>query len=134
MFLVERWSVVKNMMPWKTLPEKKEISVHFKKLHNIKFSRRIDLYHFSRADDFTRGVKPNLKRFLFLLMLTILNITRCNNLSKMNQNFIICAFRIQKKVYFTWSCFTLSTVKLNQNLKRGLPWQNNTKLRWNLFY
>lgn len=33
-------------------------------------------YHFGRPDDFTNGVKPNLNRFLFLLMLTMLNITR----------------------------------------------------------
>lgn len=51
--------------------------------------------HFGRPDDLTSGVKPSLNKFRFLLMLTMLKIT-------------------------LWSCLTLSTVKLNQNLYLGL--------------
>lgn len=51
------------------------------RISNIRFyidneRFRINLYHFGRPDDFTRGVNPSLNRFRDLLMFTMLNTTR----------------------------------------------------------
>lgn len=72
----------------------------------------IDSYHFGLPLDFTRGVRPHLKRFLLLERFTILKITRCNIMSNHNElmDNKLSVFAI------TWSSLTLSTVKLNQNL------------------
>lgn len=71
---MNRRSIVKHVMPWNTLPICKSIHLvfflfQFKEVENEHF------YHFDRPDDLTIGVSPNLNKFLFLLIFTMLNMT-----------------------------------------------------------
>lgn len=107
------WFIIENMISWKTLPEIINNLVEYSTIFEMKLYRN----HLGRVDDFTSGVNPNLNRFRVLLMLTILNITR---LTKNNVKYDWIFNLTFENQQATWSCFTLSTVKLNQNRNRGL--------------